>query len=171
MLTTPARSDTSGILWEFQAYFWWCIWTRQMWPNVGTCRIRASASCAVLYYLEAEESEEPGGEEFYSVMFWDLKWNLFCPKPEKLASYSITWNVYGGYLSAARMMLWFGFGFLGRKSFTFWVHFQPKAKCLWESFAPFMLGGHEESRGETLLKTWVGQCVLMNIDFRSWYTG
>lgn len=37
---------------------------------------------------------------------------------------------------------------------------------------PIILGGHEESRGETLLKTWAGQCVLMNIDFRNvWHIG
>lgn len=73
MLTTPARSDTPGIFWEFQASFDVFIWTRQMWPNVGTCRIRALASYTVLYSLEADESEEPGGEGFYSIMFWDLK--------------------------------------------------------------------------------------------------
>lgn len=41
--------------------------------NVGTCRIRALAPYTVIYYLEAEEPEEPGGEGFYSVMVLDLK--------------------------------------------------------------------------------------------------
>lgn len=43
-----------------------------MWPNVGTCKIRALAPYTVLYHLEAEESEEPGGEGFYSILFLDL---------------------------------------------------------------------------------------------------
>lgn len=72
-------------------------------------------------------------------------------------------------------MLWFGFGFL-RENLSLFGCFSLKSAvsvrklCFCKS--PFILGGREESSGETLLKTCVGQCVLMNIDFRNvWCIG
>ena len=40
-------------------------------PSLDTCRNRALAPYTVLYKLETEEPEEPGGG-FFAVMFWSL---------------------------------------------------------------------------------------------------
>lgn len=141
-------------------------------PNLNTCRNTALAPYTVLSYLQTGDPEEPGGGVFL-VMFWSLSTSqkLFCPKPEKSASCSISLNVYGGYLSPTRIVLWVWFWFSWEKSFHFLGTFHLKAQFLMRKvcfcMSLSMLGGGEDSRRKALTRTCVGQCVLMNIDFRN----